>query len=163
MYNFKRNELIDVVLYDKHKISSYIKYRKLLRKIKKISPDYTTLETIYDFIDQLNYAYFYCLNDENRLFIGNSRTDKKKDKNKSLMYKDNNVTINLILKPNNYITLDITRYMGYKETSVSFQNGDAGHYINNDLEAQLFMNCTDLIMNELYRTVKKYRRFRRMK
>ena len=77
MYNFTSNQLIEAVLYDKHKIRSYINYLKLLRKLKKISPDYNTLEVIYEFIDQLNFAYFYCLDDTNRLFIKNSRKDSR--------------------------------------------------------------------------------------
>lgn len=159
MYDFKTNDLIEVVLYNKNKIRSYIKYRKLLRKIKKISPDYTTLETIYEFIDQLNFAFFYCLDDTNKLFIKNSRKDKNDSTKKALMYKDSNVTITLGLNPNEVINLEIERHMGYKRTSIEFKNGQA--VINNDLEAQLFINCTNIIMDELYKTIKKYRYYRR--
>lgn len=164
MLTFNSNDFIDVILYDKNKIKSYIKYRKLLYKIKRISPDYKTLEVIYEFMDQLNYAYFYCLDDDNHLFIGNSR-DKKKDKNnnKSLVYKDSSVTISFILKSDSFIELNIKRYMGYKETVFTFKDGGAGLYINNKLEEQLFINCTNLLMDELYKTIKKYRRFRRLK
>lgn len=163
MNNFKSNDLIEAVLYNNKNISSYIKYRKLLRKIKRISPDYSTLEVIYDFIDQLNYAYFYCLTDENHLFIGDSRNKKEKEKTKSLIYKDNSVTIMIILKPNDTITLDINRYMGYKHTTITFKNGDAGKYIDNKLQEQLFINSTNLIMDELYKNIKKYRKFRSIK
>ena len=159
MYNFKSNELIDAVLYNKNKFKSYIRYIKLLYKIKRISPDYTTLETIYEFIDQLNFAYFYCLDDTNKLFIKNSRKDKDDNTKKALIYKDTNVTITLGLNPNEMISLEIERHMGYKKTSIEFKNGQA--IINNELEAQLFINCTNIIMDELYKTIKKYRNFRR--
>ena len=160
MYNFTPNQLIEAVLYDKHKIRSYINYLKLLHKLKKISPDYNTLEVIYEFIDQLNFAYFYCLDDTNRLFIKNSRKDSRdKSDKKALMYKDKNVTITLSLLPKDTIQLDIERHMGYKQTSITFENGQP--VITNKLEAQLFINCTDIIMDELYNIVKKYRRFRR--
>lgn len=162
MYTFNTNELIEVVLYDKHKIKSYIKYKKLLHKIKKISPDYDTLEVIYEFIDQLNFAYFYCL-DGNNLFIGDSRKDKKKYNEKSLIYKNKNVTILIKLLPDKIIEMNIERYMGYKKTIISFKDGEAGSYINNKLEEQLFINCIDLLMNALYETIKKYRKFRRIK
>lgn len=162
MYNFKTNDLIEVVLYNKNKIKSFINYIKLLYKIKRISPNYSTLEVIYEFIDQLNFAYFYCLDQDNKLFIKNSRRDSK-DKNtrKSLIYKDNSVTITITLNPSNSITLDIERHMGYKQTSITFNNGEP--IINNKLEEQLFINCTNVIMDELYNTVKKYRHFRRLK
>ena len=125
MYNFKSNELIDAVLYNKNKFKSYIRYTKLLYKIKRISPDYTTLETIYEFIDQLNFAYFYCLDDTNKLFIKNSRKDKDDNTKKALIYKDTNVTITLGLNPNEMISLEIERHMGYKKTSIEFKNGQA--------------------------------------
>ena len=161
MYNFESNDLIEAVLYDRHKISSYIKYCKLLRKIKRISPDYTTLETIYKFIDQLNYAYFYCLDKENKLFIKESRKNSKKyTNNKSLVYKDDSVTITLSLLPDEKINLYIQRLMGYQATNIEFENGQV--VANNKLEEQLFINCTNLIMDELYFMVKKYRYFRKV-
>lgn len=159
MYNFKTNDLIEPILYNKNKIRSFIKYLKLLYKIKRISPDYNTLETIYEFIDQLNFAFFYCLDESNRLFIKNSRKDKDDNTKKALIYKDNSVTITLGLNPNEVISLEIERHMGYKKTGIEFKNGQA--VINNDLEAQLFINCTNIIMDELYKTVKKYRHYRR--
>lgn len=163
MVEFNSNELIEAVLYSDTKIKSFINYIKLLRKIKKISPDYKTLETIYEFIDQLNYAYFYCLDDTNHLFIKESRKKNNKPEYKSLIYKDHSVTMSLILKSDDYITLDIERHMGYKQTSITFKNREAGQHINTKLEQQLFINCTNLIMNELYKTVKKYRKFGRIK
>jgi hypothetical protein len=163
MYTFKTNELIEVVLYSDRKIKSYIKYLKLIRKLRKISPDYNTLEVIYEFMDQLNFAYFYCLDDDNHLFIGGSRKDKKKTNEKSLMYKDGSVTMLIILEENETITIDISRYMGYKHTSISFRSGQTEGLINNKLEEQLFINCTDLIMDALIKTIKRYRKFRRIK
>lgn len=161
MNNFKINELIEVVLYDKKRIKSYFKYRILLWKIRRSTPDYSTLETIYDFIDQLNFAFFHCLNDDNHLFIADSRkSSKNKADDRSLLYKDNSVKILLKLKPNNTITLHIERSMGYPSTSITFSNGQV--QLNNKLEEQLFINCTNLIMNELYRMIKKYRRFGRI-
>ena len=161
MYNFKMNDLIEAVLYNKNRFKSYIRYRKLLYKIKRITPDYSTLETIYEFIDQLNFAYFYCLDDTNKLFIKNSRKDKNDNTKKALIYKDNSVNITLGLNDNEVISLEIERHMGYKKTSIEFKNGEA--VINNDLEAQLFINCTNIIMDELYKTIKKYRYYRRIR
>lgn len=161
MYNFKTNELIEAVLYNKHKITSWFKYRRLLWKIKKTTPDYKTLLVIYEFIDQLNFAYFHSLTDSDYLFIGDSR--KNKEYIKSLMYKDKNngIEITLFLKEYNTITLHIKRAMGYMQTSITFSDGQIE--LNNLLEEQLFINCTNLIMNELYRMIKKYRKFGRLK
>lgn len=160
MYNsFKTNELIEAVLFNTHKVKSYINYRILLWKIRRTTPDYNTLNTIYDFIDQLNFAYFHCLNDDNLLFINDSRTKKSDDR--SLVYKDDSVKIVIKLKQNDTITLHITRTMGYSQTSITFTNGQV--QLNNKLEEQLFINCTNLIMNELYRMVKKYRKFGRIR
>lgn len=159
MYNLKTNDLIECVLFSKNKIRSYIKYRKILYKIKRITPDYYILNTIYEFIDQLNFAFFYCLDDTNRLFIKNSRKDRDDNTKKALIYKDNSVTLTIGLDPNEFIRIEIERHMGYKKTSIEFKNGQA--VINNDLEAQLFINCTDIIMDELYKIVKKYRHYRR--
>ena len=163
MYNFNTNDLIEAVLYNDNKIKSFIKYKRLLHKLKRLSPDYNTLEIIYEFIDQLNFAYFYCLNEDDHLFIGSSRKDKKKIEEKSLIYKDKSVTILIKLEADQNITIDIDRYMGYKKTSISFTNGDASGIINNKLEEQLFINCTDLIMDALIKTIRKYRRFRKIK
>lgn len=161
MYNFKTNELIEAVLYDKHKIKSYFRYKRLLRKIKKLNPDYNALETIYDFIDQLNFSYFHCLTSDNKLFIGDSRKRNQLHNEKSLMYRDETVSILLKLKPDNIINLTIKRSMGYTETSITFPNGEI--QLENKLEEQLFINCTNLIMNELYNIIKKYRYFGRIK
>lgn len=158
MYKFETNELIEAVLYNDNKITSFFKYLILLRKIKKSTPDYNTLLTIYDFIDQLNFAYFHCLNDNNRLFINDSRKNKK-DPTRSLIYKDDTVKIVLFLKEYNMITVHIERAMGYPQTSFTFSSSKID--IDNKLEEQLFINCTNLIMNELYRLVKKYRKFGR--
>lgn len=163
MYSdFNTNDLIEVILYDKHKVRSYIKYKKLIHTLKKITPDYNTLEIIYNFIDQLNFAYFYCLDGDNHLFIGDSRKNKNKTNEKSLIYKDNSVTILIKLKPDDIISIDIERYMGYKKTCIDFKNNES-NIINNKLEEQLFINCTDLIMDSLCKTIKKYRKFRRIK
>lgn len=162
MYNFKTNELIETILYDKQKIRSYIKYRKLIRKLKKITPDYNTLEIIYDFMDQLNFAYFHCLDEDNHLFIGDSRKNKNKSNEKSLIYKDKSVSILFKLEPNDIIAIDIERYMGYKKTYISFKNNET-NIINNKLEEQLFINCTDLLMDSLCKIIKRYRKFRRIK
>lgn len=167
MYNFKTNDLIEAVLYNKNRIKSFINYLKLLYKIRRISPDYATLEIIYEFIDQLNFAYFYCLDDSNKLFIKDSRKDSKNKKDnddkfkRSLIYKDRSTTITLTLIPNNIISLEIERLMGYKKTSITFEDEQA--VLNNKLEEQLFINCTNVIMDELYNTVKKYRHFRRLR
>lgn len=163
MYKFETNELIEAVLYDKNRIKSFINYIRLIRKLKKLNPDYNTFEIIYQFMDQLNFAYFYCLDDDNHLFIGNSRKDKKNPDEKSLVYKDNSVKILIILQEDENITIDIERYMGYKKTVISFKNGDASNLINNKLDEQLFINCTDLIMDALCKTIKRYRKFRRIK
>lgn len=157
MYKFNSNELIEAVLYNEHKIKSYFKYRLLLHKIKKLNPDYNTLEIIYEFIEQLNFAYFHCLNNDNKLFIADSRKRNQLYNEKSLMYKDETVSILLKLKPENTITLHIKRTMGYSETSITFTNGEIT--LDNKLEEQLFINCTNLIMNEVYRLIKKYRYF----
>lgn len=160
MYSsFKSNELIEAVLFNKHKIKSYINYRILLWKIRKTTPDYNTLNTIYDFIDQLNFAYFHCLNNDNYLFINDSRTKKSDDR--SLIYRDNSVKIVIKLKQNDMITLHIERTMGYSQTSITFSNGQV--QLANKLDEQLFINCTNLIMNELYRMIKKYRKFGRIR
>lgn len=159
MYNFNSNDLIEAVLYNKDRIRSYFRYLKLLYKIRRISPDYNTLSIIYEFIDQLNFAYFYCLDDNNKLFINDSRKNAKDKDKKALVYKDSSVTITLTLNPEEMIDLKIERHMGYKLTSISFKNGQI--ILNNKLEEQLFINCTDIIMDELYKTIKKYRRFRR--
>lgn len=163
MYKDKNiyNEFMEVLLYDKHRIRSYIKYRLLLYKIKRSVPDYNTLCNIYDFLDKLNYAYFHCINAIDRLFIGDSRnTRSNKIHNKSLIYKDDNVKILFILKEDDIITLHIERHMGYTSTSITFKNGEVK--LKNKLEEQLFINCTNLLMNELYRIIKKYRRFGRI-
>lgn len=159
MYNFTSNNLIEAVLFSKSKIKSYINYRILLYKIKRVAPSYEVLLEIYNFIDQLNFAYFYCLDDSNKLFIKDSRKENVKNNNKSLLYKDNSVTITITLEPDEYISLHIKRYMGYKETKIKFKNGEV--VLNNRLEEQLFINCTDIIMDELYKIVKKYRYFRK--
>ena len=164
--SFKSNELIEAVLFNKHRIKSYIKYRILLWKIRKTTPDYNTLNTIYDFIDQLNFAYFHCITNDDHLFINDSRADSrdkksKKSNNRSLMYIDNSVKITIELKQNDMITLHIERTMGYPKTSFTFANGDSSQ-LENVIDEQLFINCTNLIMNELYRMIKKYRRFGRI-
>lgn len=161
MYDFRHNELIDAVLYSKHRIRSWFNYRRLLRKIKKSTPDYKMLITIYEFIDQLNFAYFHVLSDTDHLFIRDSRKSKKDESVKSLLYKDTGVEIILFLKEYSTITLHIKRGMGYAQTSITFSDGQA--VLNNELEEQLFINCTNLIMNELYRMIKKYRKFGRLK
>lgn len=163
MYNFKTNELIEAVLYSKRKISSWIKYRRLLWKIRRSTPDYKTLLVIYEFIDQLNFAYFHSLTDTDHLFINDSRKNKKDEYSKSLMYKDksNGIELTVYLKEYNSITLHIKRNMGYMQTSITFADGQLE--LNNPLEEQLFINCTNLIMNELYRMIKKYRKFGRLK
>lgn len=160
-YEFKRNILIDTVLYNdtENKIKSYINYRKLLFNIKRSTPSYDNLIEIYDFILFLNFAYFHCLTDEDHLFIAESRKGKSNIQDKSLIYKDDTVKILLKLKPGNMITLHIDRVMGYPSTSITFEDGNA--IINDVIEQQLFINCTNMIMNELYKMIKKYRRFGR--
>lgn len=161
MNKYTPNELIEAVLYDKHRIKSYINYLKVLWKIKRSTPDYNELLLIYDFLEQLNFAYFHCLDKDNHLFIYNSSdTDKKKKDNKALHYKDDSVDIIIYLKPDNIITIVVKRKMGFKETHITFSDGNAK--INNELEEQLFINCIHLIMDELYQMIRKYRKFGRM-
>lgn len=158
--DFKTNELIEAVLYNKHKIKSFIKYRILLRKIKKSTPDYNTFLVIYDFLDQLNFAYFHCLSDENHLFIQNSRKNKREEI-KALRYKDDSVDVIITLSDNEDINIVIKRPMGYSQTIINIHNKEAD--LGNVLDEQLIINITNLIMNELYRMIKKYRKFGRLK
>ncbi len=155
----KNNRFIDAVLYNDNKIKSFINYIILLRDIRKSSPSYSNLLEIYDFIIFLNFTYFHCLNDSNHLFIAESRKGKDKNQEKSLIYKDENVKMILKLKPKNIITLHISRNMGYTDTSITFEDGNAE--LTSKIQEQLFINCTNLIMNELYRMVKKYRKYGR--
>lgn len=160
MNEFKTiNKLMEAVLYSDNRIKSYINYRILLYNIKRSTPSYDNLLEIYDFILFLNFAYFHCLTDEDHLFIADSRKGKDKNNEKSLIYKDQYVKIVLKLKPGNIITLHIDRAMGYPNTSITFEDGKAK--INDVIEQQLFINCTNLIMNELYRMIKKYRKYGR--
>ena len=132
----------------KHYLPSYIELKRLLRMIKKTSPDFNMMMEIYNFIKLLEDVYMYGNDPSHNLFSATV----PKGYNAAMIYAENNFEIKFVLGKSinndneiNIQTRRTTRSSGEKTKSLKFNEGD--DIINNIEDEQFFLFIVSCLMN----------------
>ena len=132
----------------KHYLPSYIELKRLLRMIKKTSPDFNMMMEIYNFIKLLEDVYMYGNDPSHNLFSATV----PKGYDAAMIYAENNFEIKFVLGKSinndneiNIQTRRTTRSSGEKTKSLKFNEGD--DIINNIEDEQFFLFIVSCLMN----------------
>lgn len=132
----------------KHCLTSYIELKKLLRMIKKTSPDFNMMMEIYNFIRLLEDVYMYGNDPSHNLFSATV----PKGYDAAMIYAENNFEIKFVIGRTinndneiNIQTRRTTRSSGEKTKSLKFNEGD--DIINNIEDEQFFLFIVSCLMS----------------
>lgn len=132
----------------KHYLPSYIELKRLLRMIKKTSPDFNMMMEIYNFIKLLEDVYMYGNDPSHNLFSATV----PKGYDAAMIYAENNFEIKFVLGKSinndneiNIQTRRTTRSSGEKTKSLKFNEGD--DIINNIEDEQFFLFIVSCLMS----------------
>ena len=132
----------------KHYLPSYIELKRLLRMIKKTSPDFNMMMEIYNFIKLLENVYMYGNDPSHNLFSATV----PKGYDAAMIYAENNFEIKFVLGKSinndneiNIQTRRTTRSSGEKTKSLKFNEGD--DIINNIEDEQFFLFIVSCLMS----------------
>ena len=141
----------------KHYLPSYIELKRLLRMIKKTSPDFNMMMEIYNFIKLLEEIYMYGNDSSHNLF--SARVPKGYDA--AMIYAENNFEIKFVLGKSidndneiNIQTRRTTRSSGERTKSLKFNEGENIIHSKEDEQSLLFIiSC---LMNGLIELMMYY-------
>ena len=140
----------------KYDLKSYLELRKLIKQLKKTSPDYDMLMSIYEFIRLLEDIYMYSSSDTtHNLFSGTLPTNNYDGG--AFIYKEEYFNIKFLLRnQDRSINIETERQMKLKKekNKISFRDGEAE--INNKYEEEYFQFIIACIMNALIDLIKYY-------
>lgn len=126
----------------KHYLPSYIELKRLLRMIKKTSPDFNMMMEIYNFIKLLEEIYMYGNDSSHNLF--SARVPKGYDA--AMIYAENNFEIKFVLGKSidndneiNIQTRRTTRSSGERTKSLKFNEGENIIHSKEDEQSLLFI------------------------
>lgn len=147
----KINMFIEPIFDKKSKfhLPSYIKMKKLIRTLKKTSPDFNMLMEIYRFLSILEKVYMYSNSENHKLFITTAPN--------AFMYKENDFTIKFVLKESDRsINIEIERNMRSRKekNNISFRDGE--YIISNKYEEETFLFIIACIMEGLIELIEYY-------
>lgn len=132
----------------KHCLTSYIELKKLLRMIKKTSPDFNMMMEIYNFIRLLEDVYMYGNDPSHNLFSATV----PKGYDAAMIYAENNFEIKFVIGRTinndneiNIQTRRTTRSSGEKTKSLKFNEGD--DILNNIEDEQFFLFIVSCLMS----------------
>ena len=141
----------------KHYLPSYIELKRLLRMIKKTSPDFNMMMEIYNFIKLLEEIYMYGNDSSHNLF--SARVPKGYDA--AMIYAENSFEIKFVLGKSidndneiNIQTRRTTRSSGERTKSLKFNEGENIIHSKEDEQSLLFIiSC---LMNGLIELMMYY-------
>lgn len=151
----KINMFIEPIFHKKYKhyLPSYIELRKLLKKIKKTSPNFDMMIEIYRFIKLLEELYMYG-NDEKH-FLFSASIPKGYDA--AMVYKEDNFEIKYVLRTQDRLICIQTKRSSRNNKAVdeiNFHEGD--QVINNVIDEQKFLFIIACLMNGLSELITYY-------
>lgn len=121
------------------KILHRIKFKKYLKSLKKVSPDYYSLCEICDFFR----ASIFMLYKDNHDATYDRKTGERK-----MSFRINNHIINIKLSKGERINIEISRNGNIRnKSSISFV--DQSYRCESKLEEKMFCNIIDIIMDDV--------------
>lgn len=141
----------------KHDFKAWLAKKSLIRKINKMSPSFTTMVCIHEFLNILRTSYMYDNNDTFHLYI--AAIDKKYNhgNNLAMVYKENGFSIKFVLTlDESRINLEIVRNGKSKAEveRISFLDDQYEFKDIYDKEKMLFI--TSCLMNGVAELVEYY-------
>lgn len=154
----KLNIFIEPIIEKKNKydIKSYIKMKKLCRKLKKISPDFNMLMDIHRFLLIIEKIYMHSTNDDRHNLFSATLPSNNYDGG-AFIYKEENFNIKFLLRcQDRTINIETERIMRNNKVKdkISFRDGEA--IITNKYEEEAFQFIIACIMDGLIELIEYY-------
>lgn len=140
------------------RFKNWLKYRKVIKKLKVLSPSFDDLIEIYKFLSILNICFMYTSElDMHKLYAEKAKGSSKF--NEFIMY--NGIGFSYSIGLNNkekVIGITINRVNGDNTSYIQFEDGKAA--IDNMNDEILFINIINTIMDEVVYLFKYYYRYK---
>lgn len=140
----------------KHDLKSYIKMRKLCKKLKKTSPDFNMLMEIHRFLLIIEKVYMHSSNDDRHNLFSATLPTKDYDGG-AFIYKEENFNIKFLLRScDRTINIETERIMRSNKVKdkISFRDGEA--IITNKYEEEAFQFIIACVMDGLVELIQYY-------
>ena len=145
----------------KHDFNAWLELRKVLKNIKKISPNFDTLYQIWDMLKTVNECYMHSYTEDSELHLFLASLPKNSDANNTyaMAYKEKDFSIKFVLqiKSNSkIINMEINRSSinSAQPERISFEDGT--YVLKNDIEIEKFLFITSCLMNGTAEVIKYY-------
>ena len=154
----KLNMFVEPIIEKKSKYDfrSYIKMKKLCRKLKKTSPDFNMLMEINRFLLIIEKIYMHSTNDDKHNLFSATLPTKDYDGG-AFIYKEENFNIKFLLRcQDRTINIEIERIMRSNKVKdkISFRDGEA--VISNKYEEEAFQFIIACVMDGLVELINYY-------
>ena len=127
----------------KHDFKAWLIKRKLIKNINKLSPSFSDMVEIHEFLNILRTSYMYDNNDSFNLFLGAIGKNYSPKNTLAMIYKEKGFSIKfvLVIADKNQINIEITRNGQNKNDieKISFYDGEYKFKDIYDKEKMLFI------------------------
>lgn len=127
----------------KHDFKAWLIKRKLIKNINKLSPSFSDMVEIHEFLNILRTSYMYDNNDLFNLFLGAIGKNYNPKNTLAMIYKEKGFSIKfvLVIADKNQINIEITRNGQNKNDieKISFYDGEYKFKDIYDQEKMLFI------------------------
>ena len=127
----------------KHDFKAWLIKRKLIKKINKLSPSFSDMVEIHEFLSILRTSYMYDNNDSFHLFLGAIGKNYSSRNTLAMIYKEKGLSIKfvLVIADKNQINIEKTRNGQNKNDieKISFYDGEYEFKDIYDQEKMLFI------------------------
>ena len=154
----KVNIFIEPILEKKSKydLKSYIKMKKLCKKLKKVSPDFDMLMAIHEFLLLIEMIYMHSNNDNGHNLFS-ATLPSQNFTGGAFIYKEANFQIKFVMRSTDKtINIEIERVLKSKNkrNTISFKDGEA--VITNKYEEEAFQFIIACVMDGLIDLIQYY-------
>lgn len=154
------NEFIEpiVIKKKKHDFKAWIKYKKIIKKCKKLSPSFNQMCEISNFLEILRTSYMYGNSDNFHLFLGTLPKNYTKKNACSMFYKQgNDFSIGFILiKTDKTINISIRRGGQNRNEVENISFVDGTYQFKDIYDQEKFLFITSCLMTGVVELITYY-------
>lgn len=136
----------------KYDLIGYIKYRKFLRQLDKVTPNYDMLVQVRDFLNTLERVYMYSNDIHDKLY---SITDSK---NITFILQVENGYIRFVMNNDKSTTITVNHNKTKLKSTITFTEDSI---IQNEDDIHLLSNIANWLMDAVKELIIKYYNIRR--
>ena len=148
MNTSKVNRFFEPIMNKKKKfdIIGYFKLKKMIRQLKKTSPDFNMLMEIYEFLLMLEQVYLYGKSNTTKHCLFGATVPKNFDG--AIIFDNGEFVIKYLLSKNNKrIAIEGSKNSGRSVFKYDFYDGE--NIIENDIDEQRFLLIISCLMDSL--------------